>query len=87
MNEAKKKIDSDISLRKNNLDKEIEKEINEAEKEINELKNNSIENINKIAIEASTDLVKTIMNIELNKSNVSAIVEDISKKKAEKYLW
>ena len=87
MNEAKKKIDSDINFKKDKLEKEIEKEISDAEKEINELKNNSIENINKIAIEASTDLVKTIMNIELNKSNVSAIVEDISKKKAEKYLW
>jgi F-type H+-transporting ATPase subunit b len=87
MNEAKKKIDTDINFRKSKLDKEIEKEINEAEKEIKELKKNSIENINKIAIEVSTDLVKTIMNIELNKSNVSAIVDDVSKKKVDKHLW
>jgi F-type H+-transporting ATPase subunit b len=87
MNEAKKKIDIDINSRKNQLDKQIEKEINEAEKEIKELKKTSIENINKIAIETSADLVKTIMNIELNKSNVSAIVEDVSRKKVNKHLW
>ena len=66
---------------------DTQKKISGAEKEIKELKKNSIENINKIAIEVSTDLVKTIMNIELNKSNVSAIVDDVSKKKVDKHLW
>ncbi len=51
------------------------------------LKKNSINNINKIAIEASTEIVKSIMEVELNKSSISAIVKDVSKKRIEKYLW
>ena len=69
------------------LSKEIEKEILAVEEEIKILKKNSINNINKIAIETSTEIVKNIMKVELNKSSVSTIVEDISKKKIEKHLW
>ena len=64
----------------------IEKEIYSAEKEIKALKESSINSINKIAIETSADIVKKIMDTELNKSNLSAIVEDVSKKEIEKYL-
>ena len=86
VNLAKKKINEDISAKKNQLDKEIEKEIYSAEKEIKALKESSINSINKIAIETSADIVKKIMDTELNKSNLSAIVEDVSKKEIEKYL-
>ena len=86
MNESRKKINQDIDERKNQLDKEIEKEIQAAEEEIKILKKNSINNINKIAIETSTEIVKSIMEVELNKSSISAIVGDISKKKIEKHL-
>ena len=87
MNESRKKINQDINEKKNQLDKEIKKEIHAAEDEIKILKKNSINNINKIAIETSTEIVKSIMKVELNKSSISTIVEDISKKKVEKHLW
>ena len=87
MNESKKKINQKISEKKNQIKKEIEKEIYTAEEEIKILKKNSINNINKIAIETSTEIVKSIMEVELNKSSISAIVKDVSKKRIEKYLW
>ena len=82
-----KKLIRILTKKKNQLDKEIKKEIHAAEDEIKILKKNSINNINKIAIETSTEIVKNIMKVELNKSSVSTIVEDISKKKIEKHLW
>ena len=87
MNETRKKLNQDINKKKNQLDKEIKKEIHATEEEIKILKNNSINNINKIAIETSTEIVKSIMEVELNKSSISTIVNDISKKKIEKHLW
>ena len=87
MNESRKKINQNISEKKNQINKEIEKEIYAAEEEIKILKKNSINNINKIAIETSTEIVKNIMEVELNKSSISTIVKDVSRKKIEKYLW
>jgi len=54
------------------------------EKEIKDLKKASISNISKIASETSSELVKKIINTEVNKSNVSAVVEDIIKRNIEK---
>ena len=87
MNESRKKINQNIGEKKNQINKEIEKEIYAAEEEIKILKKNSINNINKIAIETSTEIVKSIMEVELNKSSISTIVKDVSRKKIEKYLW
>ena len=87
MNESRKKINQNISEKKNQINKEIEKEIYAAEEEIKILKKNSINNINKIAIETSTEIVKSIMEVELNQSSISTIVKDVSRKKIEKYLW
>ena len=56
------------------------------EKEIKILKKSSISNINKIAVETTSEVVKQIVGTEVNASNVSAIVEDITKRKIEKYL-
>ena len=86
MNESRKKINQNINEKKNQINKEIEKEIYAAEEEIKILKKNSINNINKIAIETSTEIVKNIMEVELNQSSISTIVKDVSKKKIEKYL-
>jgi len=83
-NQAREKILKDINNKKESLKKEIDQEIKKAETEILELKNKSPEKINKIAIETSADLIKKIVRVEVNNSNISAIVEDISKKK-EKY--
>jgi len=56
------------------------------EKEIKSLKKSSISSINKIAVEVSSELIRQIVGAEMNMSKVSAIVEDISKKKVEKHL-
>ena len=84
-NQAREKILKDINNKKESLKKEIDEEIKKAETEILVLKNKSPEKINKIAIEISADLIKQIIGAEVNNSNISAIVEDISKKNEEKY--
>ena len=84
-NQAREKILKDINNKKESLKKEIDQEIKKAETEISELKNKSPEKINKIAIETSADLIQHIIGVEVNNSNISAIVEDISKKNKEKY--
>ena len=84
-NDARQKILGEINKKKEILEKDINEEIKIAEKEINELKNKAPEKINKIAIQTSADLIKQLINVEVNNSNVSAIVEDLSKKNKEKY--
>ena len=84
--QARKKILRDINNKKENLEKEIDDEVKKAEKEILDLKKKSPEKINKIAIETSSDLVRQIFGADVNNSNISAIVEDISKKNENKYL-
>ena len=84
-NQTREKILRDVNNKKDSLEKEIYKEINKAEKEILDLKKKSPEKINKIAIETSADLIKQIIGAEVNNSNISAIVEDISKKNEGKY--
>ena len=83
---GKKKLDEDLESKRVKFNSEIEKEINEVEKEINNLKKSSILGINKIAAEISGTLIREIIKSDVNASNVSAIVEDISKKRIEKYL-
>ena len=83
---AREKILRDINNKKEILEKEIDEEVKKAEDEILELKKKSPNKINKIAIETSADLVKQIIGAEVNNSNISAIVEDISKKNEGKYL-
>ena len=58
----------------------------EAEKEIRDLKKTSISNINNIAAEASVEVIKQIIDSEVNNSNVSAIVNDITRKNFEKNI-
>ena len=82
---SKKKVEEDIKNKSSIFNKEIEKEILSTENEIKNLKKNSVKNINKIAIEASSEIIKQITGVEVNGSNVAAIVEDVSRKKMEKY--
>ena len=84
-NEARKKILQDIDKKKQQLENEIDEEVNNAEKEIKELKTSAPEKINKIAIETSADLIKQLIGEEVNNSNISAIVEDLTKKNKDKY--
>ena len=81
----KKKLDRNIEDKKQKFDSEIEKELMEVEKEIKDLKKSSLSSISKIAVETSTDIITQIIDINVNKSNVSAIVNDIAKRKMEKH--
>ena len=80
----KEKLDADIEKKKQELNNEIEKELVATEKEIKDLKKNSLPSITAIASETSAEIIKQITKAEINKSNVSAIVNDIAKKEMEK---
>ena len=79
--ENKKKLDKDIENKKLKFNEEIEKELLNVEKEIQNLKINSTLNINKIATQISGEMIKQIIGTEINASNVTAVVEDVSKRK------
>ena len=83
---SKKKLDRDIEKKKQNFNDEIEKELVTAEKEIKNLKKSSLSNISSIAAETSAEVIRQIIDIEVNKSNVSAIVADITKREVKKYI-
>ena len=78
--DAKKKVNEEIDKKREILQNEINKEINSAEEEINNLIKKSPEKINQIAIETSSDLIHELIGTEVNKSSISAIVKDLSKK-------
>ena len=82
----RKKLDQDIENKKQKFSNEIEKELLKAENEIMALKEASISSINNIASETSAEIIKKIINVDVNKSNVAAIVSDIAKKEVKKYL-
>ena len=86
INDSKKKLDIDIKIKKEKFSDEIENELISIEKEINDLKKSSTSNISKIATETSVEVINQIIDTEVNKSNVSAIVNDIVKKKIEKHI-
>ena len=85
--DSKKKLDRDIESKKQKFNDEIEKEIVLAEKEIKELKKSSITKISNIAVETSAEIIKKIIKVEVNKSNVFAIVDDVTKKEMKKHIW
>jgi len=86
IDDNKKKLDKDIENKKQKLNDEIEKELMIAEKEIKDLKKTSISSMGDIATETSTEIIRQIINTEVNKSNVSAIVNDITKREMEKHI-
>tara|TARA_B100000700_G_C14942000_1_gene807252 strand:+ start:251 stop:832 length:582 start_codon:yes stop_codon:yes gene_type:complete len=79
MEEGRKKLNQDIENKKKDFNNQIDKELTSAEKEIKDLKKTSILNINKIASETTSELIKKIINTEVNQSNVAAVVEEIIK--------
>ena len=84
--DSNKKLDRDIEIKKKIYYDEVEKELIAAEKEIKSLKRSSLSNISDIAAEISAEVIKQIINTEVNKSSVSAIVNDIAKKEMEKTI-
>ena len=83
--QARGKMLKNINLKKDTLDKELNKEIQKAEDEIQDLKRKAPQKINKIAVETSADLLQQLIGAEVNNSSISAIVDDLSRKKMIKY--
>ena len=86
IDDSKKKLDRDIENKKQKFNDEIEKELAATEKEIKDLKKTSTSNVADIAAETSAEIIRQIINTEVNKSNVSAIVNEITKKEIEKHI-
>jgi len=84
--ENRRKLEKDIENKKKKINNEIENELKTVEKEIQNLKKFSISNINTIAEETSAEVIKKIFGSEINKSNVTAVVNEITKKNMEKTL-
>ena len=84
--DERKKLDENIDNKKQKFNDEIDKELAVIEREVKNLKKTSILNINKIATETSTDIVKQIIDAQVNQSNVAATVNDVVKRKIEKYI-
>ena len=82
----KKKLESDIDKKRKQFESEIENELTTVEKQIKKFQQSSVNSINKIAIEISKEVIKNTVGAEVNISNLSAIVEEISKKESKKYL-
>ena len=83
--DSREKVIKDINNKKETLENQINEEIKKAEKEIEVVKKSAPEKISKIAIEASSELVKKLIGAEINNSSISAIVDDLSKKNGDKY--
>ena len=83
--QAREKLLKNINLKKNSLDKELNLEIQKGESEIQELRDRAPEKINKIAVETTKDLLQQLIGADVNSSSISAIVDDLSKKKMDKY--
>ena len=86
IDENKKKLDNDIEKKKQKFNTDVEKELMVAEKEIKELKKSSIASISKIASQTSAEVINLLINSEVNKSNVSAVVDEIIKRKVDKHI-
>ncbi|MDA7805771.1 F0F1 ATP synthase subunit B [Candidatus Pelagibacter sp.] len=83
--QAREKVLKDIGVKKETLEKELDEEVNKAEIEIKTFRDNAPEKIKKIAEETSSDLLQELIGAEVNSSSISAIVEDLSRKKMDEY--
>ena len=85
LNHAKEKLTKNINIKKETLEKELSEELQKVELEIKEFKNKAPERINKIAVETSADLLNQLIGVGVNNSSISAIVDDLSRKKINEY--
>ena len=84
-NQAREKALREINEKQDILNKQINEEIKKAEEEINKVKKEAPAKINKIAIDTSTELLQKLIGAEINNSSITAIVDDLYKKKGDKY--
>ena len=82
---TREKALKDINSKREILENQINEEIKKAEKEIDNLKKTAPDKINKIAIDTSSEILKSLIGAEVNNSSISAIVDDLSKKNWNKY--
>jgi len=82
----RKKLEEDIENKKNMFNSEVKKELDALEEEIKDLKKSSSPNISKISVETSSEIIKQIIDTDINKSNVTAIVDEIIKRNMEKNI-
>ena len=68
--ETREKALKDINLKRETLEKQINEELRKAEDEIGILKKNAPEKINKIAIETSSEILRTLIGSEINNSSI-----------------
>jgi len=85
LNQSKEKLTKNINNKKKSLQKELSKEIQKVEVEVQELRDKAPERIKKIAVETSSDLLQQLIGVSVNSSSISAIVDDLSRKKIAKY--
>ena len=83
--DAREKTIKDINSKKEVLETQIDEEIKKAEQEIGILRRGAPEKINKIAKETSSLILKNLMGSDINNSSISAIVDDLTKKRVDKY--
>ena len=84
--DSKKKLDRDIENKKQKFHDEIEKELMAPEEEIKGLKKSSVSNVSNIAAETSLEVIRKLIDVEVNRSNVNAIVDDIAKREVKKHI-
>ena len=75
-NLAKEKIQLDLGKEREKIESELNSEIEDAENEIKDLKKSSPEKISLIAVDTAAEIIHKLIGVEVNKSNVSAIVSE-----------
>jgi transcriptional regulator with GAF, ATPase, and Fis domain len=75
-NLAKEKIQLDLGKEREKIESELNSEIQDAENEIKDLKKSSPEKISLIAVDTAAEIIQKLIGVEVNKSNVSAIVNE-----------
>ena len=75
-NLAKEKIQLDLSKEREKIENELNSNIKDAENEINDLIKSAPEKINLIAVDTAGEIIQKLIGVEVNKSNISSIVNE-----------
>ncbi len=75
-NLAKEKIQLELSKEREKIENELNSKIKDAENEIDDLIKSAPEKINLIAVDTAGEIIQKLIGVGVNKSNVSAIVNE-----------